>query len=381
MGTTTPLERVTELLDRVAETGPATDESRRPNRDVFRAMADADLLHLMVPLSAGGPQHHLRTLVEVTEAVARVHGSSGWTLMTCNEEAGIASAFIAGDSMRALLGADPTPVVAGSGVPHGRARRVDGGWRLTGRWGFVSGCTVADLIVLAALVEGTEPRQMVYFLVPQGEAVIEDTWHTVGLRGTGSHDVVLDGHFVPAAHGGETLARRPESAVDAPFYRFPSRLRFPFPKTGVAAGIARAALAEFGELAGAKKPLNAKAPLRNRPGAQRAVAEGEAKVAGGKAWVSEVLDEVWEVVSAGDQVSADLHARARLSCSWAVKSCIETVEGLCAAAGSTANFESSPLGRHLVDVKAVAAHFMVAPYQIDTAGRVLLGLDPEDQGF
>ena len=368
------------VLDLVSERGGDSDAARRPDAEVIQRLGDLGLMRLVVPTQYGGHGVHPAVLMEFTEILARIHGSTAWTAMTCNEEAGITAAYLEPEAVTALYESDPTVVIAGSGVPNGRATRVQGGWSVTGRWGFVSGCTAADRWVLACIVEGSHPVELCFVLIEANPELIEDTWHTVGLRGTGSNHIDLAEHFV-SDHWAGVVANKSRARPDTPFYRMPSPLRFPFPKVGVAAGLARRAIEEFGELAGSKRPLNLRSDLRNRPDAPAATARATALVGSGVAYVHDRLDALWRTLESGDPISPVLHAEARLACSNAVQNCITAVETLVGAAGSTANFTSSPLSVIQNDVRAVAGHFMVGPYQMDTAGRVLLGLEPGDPAF
>ncbi len=372
--------RLDKVLPLVAEHAEQANEVRRPSVEVASALAAQGLLRLIVPEMYGGLEVHPRTFLHFTERLAYVDGSTAWAMMTCNEEAGIASAYIEQETMKTLFVEQPGAVVAGSGVPKGRAEAVEGGWRITGRWDFVSGCTASDYVVLASLVADSQPVRLCFVLVPTSEATIDDTWRTAGLRGTGSHDVVLEDHFVAEPWAG-VIEIYGLPRPDAPFYRLPSGLRFPFPKVGVAAGLARAALDEFRDLAEGKRPLHNRGSLRERPTAQIAMAEAEAARGAGLAWVVELLDELWETACADQPIPETLHARCRLACSHSVDASIGAIETLCREAGTTANFESSPLPRLLADARAVAGHFMVAPYQMAAAGRLLLGLERLDPNF
>lgn len=373
--------RLEPLLAMVADRAEEANRSRRPSRSVLKALAEVGMLRLVVPAALGGLEVHPADFLRLIERLARVDGSTAWTVMTCNEEAGIASAHLDSTTLAELFSAEPSVLISGSGVPRGQAERTADGWRVTGRWDFISGSTASDYVVLNNRVDdGGDTLRFCHVLVPTAEVTIEDTWHTVGLRGTASNDVVLDGHHVPAAFAGENPAGGP-ARPDTPFYRLPSGLRFPFPKVGVAAGLAGAAIDEFRALAEGKRPLFHRGNLRERASAQDAAARAEALRASGLAWVFEQLDEVWAVASTGDPVPEELHARARLACSHAVSASIDAIEGLCREAGSSANRVESPLGGLLADCRAVAGHFMVAPYQMTTAGRVLLGLDTGDPGF
>lgn len=368
------------LLDLVRDRAADADDRRAPDRDVMNELAHRGLLRLVVPAAAGGHQVGHAAFMEFAAVLAEVHGSTAWTAMTCNEEAGIASAYLAPDDLAAIYAEHPAVIISGSGVPHGRATRVEGGWRVTGRWGFVSGCTAADRWVLVSMVEGARPAAMCAALVPADPNQIDDTWHTTGLRGTGSHHVELDDQFVPDHLAGVLEVGQP-ARPDLAFYRMPSGLRFPFPKVGVATGLARRAIAEFADLAGAKRPLNLRSSLRERPDAQTAMARATALVGSGWTYVQDRVTALWDVLDAGDPITPELHAETRNACSHAVQNCIDAVALVIGAAGTTANFVDSPLATIGNDVRAVAGHFMVAPYQMNTAGRVLLGLEPGDATF
>ncbi len=376
-----PPELTDDLLARVRACGARSDAMRNPDADVVGELAGLGLMRLLVPSGLGGVGCHPAEFIEYTRRIAYEHPSTGWVAMTCNEEAEIFAAHHEPTTVANFYAANPNAVIAGSGVPKGQARPTKGGWTINGRWPFVSGCTVADWWVLVGLVEGARPRPLCFVLTPADATSIEDTWHTVGLRGTGSHDVVLTDHFVPddMASVVENLSL-PKSS-EHPWYRLPAGLRFPFPKTGVATGIAHRAIAEFTQLANTKTPLFQRSALANRPEAQGAIARAMALAAAGRSFVAEALEEVWDTATSHGEVAPTLHARARLACSWSVQNCIAAVATLANAAGSTANFTSSPLGGLLSDVRAVAGHFMVGSHQMDTAGRVLLGLDAGDPNF
>lgn len=376
-----PPELTDELLARVRACGQHSDAVRNPDPEIIADLGRLGLMRLLVPSELGGGGRHPAEFIEFTRRVTYEHPSTGWVAMTCNEEAEIFAAHLEPVTVTRFYADNPDAVIAGSGVPKGVARPADGGWIVNGRWTFVSGCTAADWWVLANVVEGTRPKQLCFVLTPADADLIDDTWHTVGLRGTGSHDVVLNEHFVPGAYASVVENFSLPKPNEHPYYRLPSGLRFPFPKTGVASGIADRAIDEFTDLAGAKTPLYSRSTLVDRPDAQAAIARAAALAGAGRAFVAEQLSEIWETASACGEVTPAQHARARLACSWSVQNCIAAVEALVTATGSTANYTSSPLGALLNDVRAVAGHFMVGSYQMDTAGRVLLGLDSGDLNF
>lgn len=375
-----PAQRAMGLLGLVAECVAETQRTRQPAAPVMRAFADAGLLRILAPCSYGGEEATGLQFMELVATVARVDGSAGWTVMTLNEEIEISAGYVPAPLMRDICLSSPPVIVAGSGAALGRARRVEGGWLLSGRWPFVTGGPAAEEIVVGATVEGPPPRPLCFALIPARQVTILDTWDAVGLRGTGSHDVTVADLFVPEERMG-VVRSGSDTVPDCTLFRLPPSLRFPFPKVGVATGVARAAIAEFNDLARGKKARVSRTLLRERPDAQLAVARAEALVGSGWAFVSEMLQTVWALAEAGERVPREIHARTRLACTHAVANCVSAVETLCTSAGTTANLVTSPLHRYLADVRAVPQHVMVGGYNDLNAGRVLLGLEPDDPLF
>jgi alkylation response protein AidB-like acyl-CoA dehydrogenase len=376
----TPADRAAPFAALVAEHIEQSQRDRRPAEPVMRAFADAGLLRILAPRAYGGEEASGVEFMQLVERVSRLDGSAGWTVMTLNEEIEISAGYVPEATMGAVCRSSPAVIVAGSGATLGRARPVEGGWQLTGRWPFVTGGPVADEIVVGATVEGPRPRPLCFALVPAEQVEILDTWDTVGLRGTGSHDVALHDVFVPDERVGVVRSGR-DTLIETTLFRLPPALRFPFPKVGVATGIARAALAEFSDLAQGKKARVSRTLLRDRPDAQLAVARAEALIGSGWSFAVEMVETIWSLAAQGRPVPDDVHARTRLACTHAVAGCVEAVEVLCTAAGTTANLRRSPLHRHLADVRAVPQHVMVGRYNDLNAGRVLLGLEPDDPLF
>lgn len=380
MNVGSPAERAVPLLGLVGEGVSEAAAARRPTDAVVRAFAEAGLLRILAPRAYGGEEATALEFLELVETVATIDGSAAWTVMTLNEEMEIACAYLPPACMASVVGSRPPQVIAGAGAPVGRAVRVDGGWEITGRWPFVTGSPVADLIVVGSIVEGPKPRKLCYVLVPRDEVEVLDTWDSVGLRGTGSHDVVMTALQVPDDRAGLT-AKAEVTVPDSPLFRLPPGLRFPFPKVGVASGVARAAMTTFAELAETKQARLGTDRLRNQPDAQLAMAEAEALVSSGRAFAVEMLESVWAMAMEGRPVPKPVHARTRLACTNSVANSVRAVELLATAAGTTANRLGHPLQRRLADVRAVPQHFMVGGYHRLSAGRVLLGLEPEDPMF
>ena len=259
-----------------------------------------------------------------------------------------------------------------------RDEEAPGGWRISGRWKFVSGCHNAE--VFGATVSRHRHGQAIaglpncYAILTGGEFAIEDTWDVTGMRGSGSHDVVVEDVVVPESRMVQAMGNHSDESA---LMRFPLASRLAYNKVAVALGIARAALDEFAELAGAKKPRFGSRQLRERPFAQRAIAEAEVRVRAGRALVMELLEVMWVKVQKQEAVTLAERAMFQIACSDAVRGAIQAVDTVAEAAGTSANFRGGPLERRVRDVRVVGQHVTVAPHQIEDGGRVLLGLEPE----
>lgn len=373
-----PVAAARALQPLVRQYAEEAQRLRHAPAPIVEAMAKAGLYRIAAPAVFGGGEAHPHPTIETIEAISQADGSIGWVLMIGIETVGIGGSLMPRETAARLFAEHPDLVMCGALNPQGRARRVDGGWRVTGRWPFASGCHHADLFWGQCLVVGEDgdrrPTRAIEVIVPRADYDIVDTWNTNGLRGTGSHDVTVEDLFVPDEMTTAVTGREP--AHDGPLYKLPPFSRLAYNKVGVATGIARAAIDHFVDLAEGKVPRLARASLRERPRAQLAVAQAEAALRSARAFVFEVVADEWETVVAGGVCDRRQRALVRLACSHACQEAIRAVELVHSAAGTSPNLVDSPLGRARRDVAVVAQQIMVAPHFIDDAGRVLLGLDP-----
>jgi indole-3-acetate monooxygenase len=359
------------------------ERNRRLSDPVRKAMASAGLFKMGTPARYGGGEVPPRAMIEAIEAISEADGATGWTLMIGVETVGIAFGALDPAIAAAMLGDQPDLVFSGSINALGKARRVGGGYRVNGRWQYASGCDGADFFWGGCTVvdDDGEPELtgrghplLVQAIVPRADYTVIETWLAAGLCGTGSHDVEVHDVFVPAEHTTDLYGVG--MRVDTPLYRMPPYSRLAFNKVGVATGIARSALDAFRALAGEKTPFTTSALLRERPQAQLAIAEAEARLRSARAFVFEAVDAVWEAATQGRQATHEERAMVRLASSHCCAEAVRAVDTVCIAAGITASFPSSPLERLNRDVRVVPQHVMVAPSAILSAGRVLLGLEP-----
>ena len=372
--------RVRELAPLIRECADEAERERRLPKRLADAMATAGLYRVAAPASVGGAETHPFTQIEVIEAAAETDGAAGWNLMIGIENLGFLGGALE-EPMAQKLFADPGLIVAGALNPLGRATPVPGGLRVSGQWPFASGCHNAQYFWGQCIVyDGDEPAReedgrvvLREALIPSSEFEIVDTWHVSGLRGSGSHDVRATDLFVPDERVTGVLARPPRHST--PLFRLPPFSRLAYNKVGVATGICRAAIDHFVRLATDKVPRASGNSLRERATAQLAVAEAERELRSSRAFVFDIVGEIWEDTVAGRPVTQKQRALVQLACSGAASSAVSAVERIHDSAGATANFTSSPLERCFRDVQVVRQHIMVSSQWTEAAGRVLLGLD------
>lgn len=367
---TAPLDTARSLEALVRAHADEAEAARRLPEPVARAFAASGLYRIAAPADLAGLDADPVTQMSVIETVSGFDGSAGWNLMIGIETFGLLAPACV--RCRALI-EDPLVVMASSTAAVGRADREGSGYRVKGRWQFVSGCHNAVVFgATVRLYEHGEPvSSNLYAIVAAPDFRIEDTWHVGGLKGSGSHDVIVDDVWV-----GEDRIVAPLGGAEATTaqLRFPLGARLAFNKVAVALGIARAGIDAFIDLAEGKVPRFTSSTLRDRPASWRAVAEAEVGVRRGRALVSELLAKMWAQVLAGEHITTRERALFQLACSDAVRSCIAAVDAVCDAAGTTANQQAHPLERIARDVRVVRQHVTVASHHIDDAGRVLLGL-------
>lgn len=378
MPSTSVIERARSLHDLVASRAASAERAVAPDADVVRAMAEAGLFSICVPQSLGGAEADPLTTIAVIDAIAQADGAAGWVLMIGVETTGIGASHFLPDTARSVF-ASPDVVVCGALNPVGTATRTDGGFRIRGRWPFASGSQRADWFWGQCVVVDGEPGETIEALVRRDHYEVLETWNSPGLRGSGSHDVLVDDLFVPDSHITRTRSVRPTGTGNLSRVPFTSRLAYN--KVGVATGIAHGAIGHFVALASERSPRLTGTLLRDRPRAQRAVADAEALLGGARGFCNDVIGEMWRIVVEGGRPSKRQQALVRLACSDAVKRCAEAVTGLYEASGTAMSDMDHPLARCFRDIHVVGQHIMVSPHAIDDAGRVLLGLDPLSLSF
>jgi alkylation response protein AidB-like acyl-CoA dehydrogenase len=377
------LAAVRELAPQIAARAADIERARRLPADLLDELVRAGCFRFLLPAGGDGEGGSLPDGMRVIETLSRADASVGWTVMI-----GAGSwCDIAGlprETFDALYGGGDA-VTAGAFAPSGTATPVDGGYRISGRWAFVSGCQHATVIYgnaielpgagVAAGPGGPEdgPPRMRTAVFSPDEIEIEDTWDVSGLRGTGSHHVRADDVLVPAARTLATMEDPP--CIDAPLLRIPVPTLYAPPLASVALGIARGALDDILALAEHKVPLLDHGTLAGSVPFQVDLAMADTRLRAASALVYEHADELWAHGVEARPISPKMRARARAAAVWATGQAVEVVTTAYRAGGGSSLYAGSPLQRRLRDVNALAQHFLVKPATLATAGAVLAGQD------
>jgi len=340
-------------------------------------MADAGLFHMAVPRVIGGGELDLPTYVQVIEEIGKADASTGWCL---NQGAifGTYAARMPRAVARTIWIDTPRAVVANTPAATAKAIVISGGYRVTGRQGFSTGCRHAAWVAAHAQIiengqvrlEGDQPETR-YFFVPVAEAELLDTWHTRGMRGTGTHHFAVNDAFVPTER--TVLSQTAPLLENAPLYRIPRTLLFASGDAAVAFGMARTCLETFGELAGAKTPRAMQALLRDQPMVQMTVGQAEAALRSGRAFLLEAVREIW-TASVNGAITLDHRANLRLAATHGIRLAAQIIDSLYNAAGATAAYEDHLLQRHFQDIHVITQHLQGRLAHYELIGRYALGL-------
>src|SRR5262245_45283635 len=359
------------------------EAGRRLPDDLGRELARAGFFRIYLPALYGGLDLSPLTAMEVFEELARADASVAWCVWNGNTY--WTTVRWAKEVAHAVF-ADPDVILGNSTRPGGRADVVAGGYKVSGRWSLVSGCQFSAWLILMCIVhEDGEPRltpsgspELRFMLCPATDCEIADTWTVSGLRGTGSHDVVVQDRFVPAPYS--SFHTDPLVLTD-PRYKLPVSSRIGPGLGAMALGIARSAIEALIELAGGKRHERTSQALTEDRGAQTRLAQAEALVRSARLFLFDTVERVWNDVVAGREVTVETRAQGRLATYHAVTSACQAVDLVFLTGGATSLYATCPIERAFRDVHAITQHIGVHPRFLETIGRVLFGLEPDVPKF
>jgi 3-hydroxy-9,10-secoandrosta-1,3,5(10)-triene-9,17-dione monooxygenase len=376
--------RAEQLLPVLRERAAQCEELRRMPEATLKDFHDTGLFRFQQPKRVGGSQCDFVAVVELGALVARACASSAWNLVNLGSHHLLLGMFPPKAQDDVWNESVDTLIASSFVFPAGRATRVEGGFRLSGRWPFSSGVDPSDWNLLAGQVvleEGEPPEQRV-FLLHKSQYAVHDTWHAGGLRGTGSNDVEVKDQFVP---GHRTLAvadtkggPTPGSAVNpGPLFQMPVFALFPYMLSGVALGIAEGLIDQFAQgSAGRGKMTGAK--IAAVQSVQLRLGEAAAFARASRLFQVGNCTEAQAMIARGVVPDLPLKTRYRLEGAYSVDFAVRAVDTMFMLSGASGLYESGHVARAMRDAHAVKQHFS---FNTDVAGttygRVALGL-PSD---
>ena len=346
------------------------EAARRLPRDLLDELINAGCFRLLRPRSHHGLGADVSGAMRVFEALARADASVAWTVMI-GGGSWIDLAALPRTTFDALFDA-PDIITAGVFSPTGSVTPASTGYRVTGRWSFASGCEHADWLYgncVEGVVDGV-PQMRIVVLRPD-QITIEDTWTVSGLCGTGSHHFRVDDIVVPVERSCRPMADPP--CIDEPIVHIPAPALLSPMIAGVALGVARGAMDDILDIAAAKVPLLARAPLATNPHFQYELATADTELRAARALLYETADSVWATAVDGAPFTLEQRARVRAAAVWATARCAAVVETAYRAGGGSSVYADCPLQRRLRDVHAITQHFLLRRDTLSTVGAVLAG--------
>ena len=372
-------KRIAPLLIEDAEAG---EQARSITPRVVRAMQDAGAFRMTMPKALGGLEADPVTQYEVIEALSIADGAAGWVAMIGSD-----AGYFAGRIPFALakeLFPDPDLLSAGVSTPSGTAERVEGGYRVKGRWAFASCCRHATWFKGACVVTqagqpvlgaGGRPETCTAVL-PIEEVEIVDNWHTTGLCGSSSNDIAVHDVFVPERRVvGNAMSGAEAALPPGPLYVYWMMLMCNV--AGVPMGIARHAIDEACAIANGKFAYGTRNLIRDDLLVQARIGRAETAWQAARAFIVETVDELWQTLLAGDALSLGLKSRFRQCNLHGFHVALEVTQSMYGLAGSTALYRPHPLERALRDQTVAANHLLIRENAYAEIGRVSLGIDPQ----
>jgi 3-hydroxy-9,10-secoandrosta-1,3,5(10)-triene-9,17-dione monooxygenase len=379
--------RARALLPRLRDRAVRTEELRGLPPETERDLHDAGLFRIVQPRRVGGSELDYVALVDCAEMLGRADASVAWNLANLASHHWMLAMFDK-RAQDAVWEKDPNVLIASSFIfPAGRAKKVDGGYRLRGSWPFSSGVASCDWNMLASVVSSDDEADGIeyrIFLVHKNDYGILDTWNAAGLRGTGSNDVEVRDAFIaePLTVAVSDLAGGPTpgSAVNPnALYALPVFSMFPYVLSGVALGNAQACLDDYVGVTRHRASTYNRTKLGDLQSTQIKIAEASAKIDAARLIMRSSCIEAMAEARRGHIQDMVTKTRLRRDGAYSVNLCTEAVSLLFAASGARGLFTTGVLQRQFRDAHAINSHLA---FNFDAAGtnygRVALGLPSEN---
>ncbi len=369
------IDQVRNLAPTIQKHSGESEKNRRLSREIVEAMREAGLYRMSRPRAYGGYELDPVSMYRIVEEIARHDTATGWNVQLANAIEFVA-AWLPDHGSAEMLEGHPETILAASFTPTGNAVPVDGGFRVSGRFPFVSGSNDATWFQFMPSLESGEGQQIVF--IPAKEVEVLDTWHTLGLRGTGSNDVVLSDVFVPM-HRTAPLAplERPGEAYLGPLYKFTVWVSIAL-LAPPALATARCAIDDLIALATSKAPtFTTGQTLRQRQTVQRAVAEAEATLNGGRAYLYDIFNTAWVAANRGEKFDVSWKAKFQLAITHANMCALKAVQLVHLHAATASIRNENRFQQYYRDMGTMSQHAFTSISRYESVGALMLGVDSD----
>jgi indole-3-acetate monooxygenase len=368
------LDAVRGLAPKIAARAAEIEAARRLPADLIRDLTAAGCFRMLVPRSHGGGGLDLASAMSVCEELSRADASAAWTTM--NLAGGwINLGTLPRATFDAIYAEGPDAIIGGVFSPAGTVVPVEGGYRVSGRWAFASGCQDCQWLFGNCMEDHASGPRLRTILFSPDQIKIEDTWSVSGLCGTGSHHLRADNVFVRAERTCLPFADPP--CLEEPLLRMPMPPIFAFGVASVAIGIAQGALEDILALSASKMPLLAPTRLAANPLFQNQLGAADAQLRAARGLLYADAAAAWGTAVAGAAFTPEHRARIRSAITWAATTAASVVDMAYHAGGGSSIYAASPLQRRFRDVHAITQHFLVKLDTFTTAGAVLAGAEAD----
>jgi alkylation response protein AidB-like acyl-CoA dehydrogenase len=382
------LTEVEPLLGAIRDQGPDMDREGRLRPEVAKELAGVGVFRSTVPKGLGGLETPLPELLEVIEATARSHGSTGWCVMIGSTTA-LLSGYLPESEARNIYGADPLVITGGAYAPTGRAVLSEGSdpagggvLEVTGRWEWGSGSANCSWLLGGAMLVDADGEavtddlglpQMRMCFAPAEDVRIVDNWDVLGMRGTGSNDLVMDAVTVPMAR---SVSFFDDPWPSGPLWKVPPFALLALGIASVSLGVARSAMDSFVALANSKKPTMGGRNLAKRSTIRSEVARCEAELRAARRLLFGEVGDAWAMAEAGSEFDLDQRASLRLAAVHVATVCADVCTRLHRLGGGTSVRHGQVLERAVRDALTATQHVMVGAHLFESVGSVLFGDEP-----
>lgn len=341
------------------------------------ALYDSGLLNMCVPRELGGLEADPITQAEVYEAISEMDGAAGWCLVIGATSVGLLGGMISDGALGEVFRNGRIPRASGTVFPSGLAERVEGGYRVTGRWAFGSAIHHADWVTTGAMIgmDGAPIRsasgapQLCSICVPIKDVIIEDNWFSSGLKGTGSSHYRIENVFVPDDFllGGKRPPR------GGPLFQLPTYGFVAACHAGFALGVAKRAMKEITTMAGGKKRKLTGVNLGDRGAFHKELGVMASKLAGARLFSLDILSRMWTAANKGERMSLVEWGECRAAMTYVTEVAAEVASFAYRYGTGAALYHPHPLQRCLRDIYTATQHGVVSDENYETLGLALIG--------